>query len=58
MWVRHADHRRGQTMVELALILPLFLSVLFGIVILGIGVFYQQQVTLRGVITEPIQRQQ
>jgi len=45
MWVRHADHRRGQTMVELALILPLFLSVLFGIVILGMGVFYQQQVT-------------
>lgn len=32
-------------MVELALILPLFLSVLMGIVILGIGVFYQQQVT-------------
>jgi hypothetical protein len=36
---------RGQTMVELALVLPLFLSVLMGIVILGIGVFYQQQVT-------------
>jgi hypothetical protein len=32
-------------MVELALILPLFLSLLFGIIILGIGVFYQQQVT-------------
>ena len=36
---------RGQTMVELVLVLPLFLSVLLGIVILGIGVFYQQQVT-------------
>lgn len=32
-------------MVELALVLPLFLLVLFGILILGIGVFYQQQLT-------------
>ena len=32
-------------MVELALIFPLFIMVLFGIIILGIGVFYQQQVT-------------
>lgn len=30
-------------MVELALVLPLFLMVLFGIIILGVGVFYQQQ---------------
>ena len=37
--------RQGQAMVELALVLPLFLMVLFGILILGIGVFYQQQVT-------------
>ena len=36
---------RGQTLVELALILPLFLMVLGGIVSLGIGVFYQQQVS-------------
>lgn len=36
---------RGQTLVELALIAPLILMVLFGIVILGVGVFYQQQVT-------------
>jgi hypothetical protein len=35
----------GQAMVEFALVLPLFLMVLFGIVILGIGVFYQQQLT-------------
>ena len=34
----------GQTLVELTLVLPLFLMVLVGIVILGIGVFYQQQV--------------
>jgi len=36
---------RGQAMVELALIFPLFIMVLFGIIILGIGIFYQQQVT-------------
>jgi hypothetical protein len=36
---------RGQTMVELALVLPLFVMVLAGIMILGIGIFYQQQVT-------------
>ncbi|HEX4813539.1 MAG TPA: TadE family protein [Nonomuraea sp.] len=38
------DHARGQTMVELALVAPLFFMVIFGIIILGIGVFYQQQV--------------
>ena len=32
-------------MVELALVLPLFVMVLMGIVILGMGVFYQQQIT-------------
>ena len=37
--------RRGQTLVETALILPLFLMVLVGIIVLGIGVFYQQQIT-------------
>lgn len=31
-------------MVELALVAPLFFMVIFGIIILGIGVFYQQQV--------------
>lgn len=36
---------RGQTLVEFALALPLFLMVIFGIIVLGIGVFYQQQVT-------------
>jgi hypothetical protein len=35
----------GQAMVELALIFPLFIMLLFGIITLGIGVFYQQQVT-------------
>jgi len=32
-------------MVELALVFPLFVMVLFGILVLGIGVFYQQQLT-------------
>jgi len=32
-------------MVELALVLPLVLAVITGIITLGIGVFYQQQVT-------------
>jgi hypothetical protein len=32
-------------MVELALVFPLFVMVLVGIIILGLGVFYQQQVT-------------
>jgi hypothetical protein len=36
---------RGQALVELALVLPLFIMVLVGIISLGIGVFYQQQVT-------------
>lgn len=34
---------RGQTMVELALVMPLFAMVLTGIVVLGVGVFYNQQ---------------
>jgi len=32
-------------MVELALVFPLFIMVFFGIIVLGIGVFYQQQLT-------------
>jgi hypothetical protein len=44
-----APHRRsdpaGQTMVELALVLPLFVMVFFGIIVLGLGLFFQQQVT-------------
>lgn len=32
-------------MVEMALTLPLFTMVIFGIITLGLGVFYQQQVT-------------
>lgn len=36
---------RGQAMVELALVFPLFVMLFAGIIALGIGVFYQQQVT-------------
>lgn len=41
---RRPTHR-GQTLVELALVLPLFLMVLVGIIVLGMGVFYQQQIS-------------
>jgi hypothetical protein len=47
----HRLHRRtgrgsrGQAIVELALVFPLFVMVFFGIIVLGIGVFYQQQIT-------------
>jgi len=34
---------RGQTLVEMALLMPIFLMVLLGIIVLGTGVFYQQQ---------------
>jgi hypothetical protein len=37
--------RRGQAMVELALVLPLLIMLLVGIISLGVGVFYQQQLT-------------
>jgi hypothetical protein len=36
---------RGQALVEFALILPLFLMVLMGVIVLGIIVFYNQQLT-------------
>lgn len=37
--------KRGQALVELALVAPLFFMVLMGIVVIGIGVFYQQQMS-------------
>ena len=42
---RRHTHSRGQAMVEFALILPLFLTVLVGVIVLGIIVFYNQQLT-------------
>ena len=40
-----AHTRRGQTLVEMALVAPLLIVLLFGIITLGIGVFYQQQIS-------------
>lgn len=45
---RRAIHKRasrGQALVEFALILPLFIMVLTGVIVLGIIVFYNQQLT-------------
>lgn len=36
---------RAQAMVELALVAPIFVMLLIGVITLGIGVFYQQQLT-------------
>ena len=36
---------RGQALVEFALILPLFIMVLMGVIVLGIVVFYNQELT-------------
>lgn len=41
---RRGTAHRGQSLVETALVLPLFLMVIFGIITVGLGVFYQQQV--------------
>jgi hypothetical protein len=43
--IRRGSSRRGQALAEFALVLPLFIVVLGGIIIFGIGVFYQQQLT-------------
>jgi hypothetical protein len=44
---RHRQHpaSRGQALVEFALIAPLFIMILTGIIVLGIIVFYNQQMT-------------
>ena len=44
MSIADRSPRRGQALVELALIAPLLFVTLAGIVTLGIGVFYQQQI--------------
>jgi TadE-like protein len=36
---------RGQTLVETALVLPLFLMVVMGTIVIGVGVFYQHQLS-------------
>ena len=40
-----SSRHRGQTLVEFALVAPVLLLTIFGIITLGIGVFYQQQLT-------------
>lgn len=42
---RRRGSPRGQTLTEFALTAPLFFMVFFGIVVFGIAVFYQQQIT-------------
>jgi hypothetical protein len=42
---RRTRTSRGQALVELALILPLFIMVLTGVIVLGVIVFYNQQLT-------------
>jgi hypothetical protein len=46
--MRRSRDRRGQTLVEFALVAPLFTVVLGGIFVFGIGVFYQQQLANAG----------
>ena len=41
---RNSHAVTGQTLVELALVLPLLIMFLTGLISFGIGVFYQQQV--------------
>lgn len=43
--MRASRESSGQTLVETALILPLFLMIVTGIIVIGIGVFYQQQLS-------------
>jgi type II secretory pathway pseudopilin PulG len=42
---RSSSYSEGQAMVELMLVLPLFLMTFVGIITLGMGIFFQQQVT-------------
>ncbi len=37
--------RRGQALVEFALVFPIVLLVIFGIIVFGLFIFYQQQLT-------------
>lgn len=42
---RRGNDSRGQALVEFMLVLPLFLMVFVGVIVLGMGIFFQQQVT-------------
>jgi hypothetical protein len=39
------DRSRAQALVEFALVFPIAMLILFGIIVLGLWVFYQQQIT-------------
>lgn len=44
--IRHLGRpTRGQALVEFALVFPIAMMVIFGIIVLGLWVFYQQQLT-------------
>ena len=43
--IRSRQPTHGQALVEFALVVPIFLLVVVGIIVLGIGVFYNQQLT-------------
>jgi len=40
---RRAPRRRGQALVEFALVFPIFIAIVFAIIVLGLYVFYNQQ---------------
>jgi Flp pilus assembly protein TadG len=40
----HSQRRRGATVVECALVFPVFIGLVFGLVVGGMGVFYYQEV--------------
>jgi hypothetical protein len=40
----NGEHR-GQALVETAIVLPIFLAMIFGTIVIGIWLFYQQEVT-------------
>jgi hypothetical protein len=43
--IRSTPRSRGQALAEFALVFPIFVLVLFGIIVTGLYVFYQQQLT-------------
>ena len=40
-----AGRSRGQALAEFALVFPIAMAVIFGIIVFGLWVFYQQQLT-------------
>lgn len=43
MWMKRRERRQGQALVEFALVFPLFILLLFTIIVLALYVFYNQQ---------------